>query len=71
ANPALGGGAVRWLAAPAGVLAFEREPGVVVVANLSKVPVSLDAFGGEVLVASGPLTETGELPVDTGVWLQR
>jgi alpha-glucosidase len=69
-HPALGGGTLTWLDTPEGVLAFEREPGLVVVVNLTGAPVSYAGFGGEVLLSSGPIDVPGELPVDTAVWLQ-
>ncbi|WP_027343502.1 glycoside hydrolase family 13 protein [Hamadaea tsunoensis] len=67
----LGDGPMNWLAAPAGVLSFERpgaEP-VVCMVNLSEGPVAL-APHAEILLTSGPLTAEGELPVDTAVWLR-
>ena len=57
---------LRWLDAPEGALAFARDPGLVVVANLAAAPV---APAGEVLLASGPLTASGEIPPDTAAWL--
>ncbi len=66
-HPALGGCApVRWLDAPEGALAFARDPGLAVVANLAAAPV---APAGELLLASGPLAASGEIPPDTAVWL--
>jgi alpha-glucosidase len=70
------GGAMSWLPAPGGVLAFDRG-GVACVANLSPVPVKLPA--GEILLASGPLSDDtasgdpasgGLLPPDTSAWLR-
>ena len=60
---------MRWLGADPGVLAFRRGDDVACVFNLSPEPVELPAHGG-VLLASGPLTEAGLLPSDTGVWLR-
>ena len=48
------------------VLAFARGP-LRVVLNCGTTPVALPE--GEVLVASGPLTDAGELPADTAAWL--
>ena len=48
------------------VLAFARGP-LRVVLNCGTTPVALPE--GEVLVASGPLTDAGELPPDTAAWL--
>jgi alpha-glucosidase len=69
AEPALGDGPLAWRAAPAGVLAFDRDRGICCVANLSADPVSLPA-GAAVLLASGPLTAAGQVPADTTVWLR-
>ena len=69
--PALGGGRVDWLDAPEGVLAFRREPGVVVVVNIADRVLDLAELGltGDVLLASGPLHTDGRIPADTAVWL--
>jgi alpha-glucosidase len=58
-------GGIIWLDAPDGVLSFRRGDRQVVV-NISEHPVPL---GGNVLIASGPLTAGGELPSDTAAWL--
>jgi alpha-glucosidase len=58
-------GGIHWLDAPDGVLFFRRGERQVVL-NASEQPVPLT---GNVLLASGPLTSTGELPPDTAVWL--
>jgi alpha-glucosidase len=74
AEPALGDGPLRWLSAPAGVLAFTRpapdpaQPGVICVVNLSDVDISVPPHAG-VLLASAPL-EGGALPVDAACWLR-
>ncbi len=67
--PALGEGDMTWLDAPAGVLAFSREPGFVCVVNLSAEPYRLPEHSS-VLLASGPV-EDGLLPQDQAVWLAR
>ena len=67
--PALGAGSgvdVRWLELGDDVVAFSREPGFTLVLNVGRDPVELPP--GEVLVASGPLTD-GRLPAETGAWL--
>jgi alpha-glucosidase len=68
AQPALGDGKLRWLEAPAGALAFAREPGFACVVNFSADPVSPPAKA-QVLIASGPLEDDGRVPADTTVWL--
>jgi len=68
-HPALGGGVVTWLDSPEGVLALRRDPGLVVVTNVSGTPVSLAEYGS-VLLSSGPLDADGTLPANTTAWLQ-
>jgi alpha-glucosidase len=70
AQPALGDGALEWLDAPDGALAFAREPGFVCVVNISGDPVP-PPEGGSVLLASGALTDDGWVPVDTAAWFAR
>ncbi|MFM9372650.1 glycoside hydrolase family 13 protein [Streptomyces sp. Da 82-17] len=67
--PALGEGDLTWLDAPAGVLAFTREPGFTCVVNLSSEPYELPEHES-VLLASGHL-EDGRLAPDTAAWLAR
>jgi len=69
-HTALGDGTISWLDAPAGVLAFERDPGFVCMVNLSADPVPMpDAV--TVLLASDALEPDGRLPAETAVWLSR
>jgi alpha-glucosidase len=68
AQPALGDGTLHWLEAPEGALAFARDPGFQCLVNLARDPVSLP-LDGEILLASGPLTDDSLLPGDTAVWL--
>ena len=68
AHPALGDGRLTWLPAPAGALAFTREPGFACVVNLSADPVA-PPVSSELLVSSGPLAADGRIPVDTAAWL--
>ncbi|MEY8040794.1 glycoside hydrolase family 13 protein [Saccharopolyspora cebuensis] len=72
-HPALGDGALRWLDAPEGVLAFAREPGLVCATNFGPDPVELD-LPGRLLHRSdafaGPVPEwTGTLPGECTAWL--
>ncbi|HSK91960.1 MAG TPA: glycoside hydrolase family 13 protein [Euzebyales bacterium] len=69
-HPALGDGAMRWLDAPAGALLFAREPGLICAVNLAPAPLPLPR-DSRVLLASDPLTDRGEIPRDTTVWLER
>jgi alpha-glucosidase len=68
AHPALGDGSLRWLPAPAGALAFARDPGFACIVNLSAGPVALPG-GAKTLISSGPLTVDGRVPADTAAWL--
>ncbi|WP_181784294.1 alpha-amylase family glycosyl hydrolase, partial [Pseudonocardia pini] len=68
ADRALGDGPLTWLDVPAGALGFVREPGFAMLLNVDAAPFALPE-GAEVLLASGPLTDEGLLPQDTGVWL--
>jgi alpha-glucosidase len=67
-DPELGDGALRWLRAPDGVLAFVRGDGFVALTNLSGDQLELPA-GGSVLLASAAL-EGGCLPPDASAWLR-
>jgi alpha-glucosidase len=62
----LGDGPMRWLEAPAGVLAFGRDQRVACAVNFSASPWPLPS-GSTVVLASGPLPG-GRLPRDTAVW---
>ncbi|MDX3803315.1 alpha-amylase family glycosyl hydrolase [Streptomyces sp. AK04-3B] len=66
-NPALGDGTMTWLDAPAGVLAFRRDPGFVCVVNLSEEAYQLPHHSS-VLLAGGPI-EDGVLTPDQAAWL--
>ena len=73
-HPALGDGSLQWLDSGVdGLLAFERDPGFVCLANTgstaSEVPEEL--HGLRVLVSSSPLEEDGVIPADTTVWFTR
>lgn len=65
-HPALGDGTLTWLATPAGVLAFRREPGFVCVVNLSTEPYQLPE-PTSVLLTSGPIEN--HLAPDQAAWL--
>ncbi|MBV9804731.1 MAG: DUF3459 domain-containing protein, partial [Solirubrobacterales bacterium] len=66
-HPALGDGRLAWLPAPAGALAFAREPGFACLVNISGGPVAPPA-GSELLISSGPLSSDGRVPADTAAW---
>jgi alpha-glucosidase len=67
-EPALGDGAMNWLPADDGVLAFDRGSSVRCVVNISGEPARLPRHCG-LLLASGPLD--GELlPPDSAIWLR-
>ncbi|TPQ22386.1 glycoside hydrolase family 13 protein [Streptomyces sporangiiformans] len=67
-NPALGDGTMTWLDAPAGVLAFRRDPGFVCVVNLSGEAYQLPEHTS-ILLASGPIEDTLLAP-DQAAWLK-
>ncbi|HEY9413084.1 MAG TPA: glycoside hydrolase family 13 protein [Jiangellaceae bacterium] len=62
------GAPLTWTDLGAEVLAFQRGPGLSVVVNFGADAVALPA-GTSVLLASGPLTDDGQVPTDTAVWL--
>ncbi len=66
-HPALGDGAIAWVSAAEGVLAFRREPGFACVVNLSEEAQDLP-LSGEVLMSSAPL-EGERIASDSAVWL--
>jgi alpha-glucosidase len=67
-HAALGDGTLRWLEAPAGALAFARDPGFACIVNFAADPVAPPA-NAEALLSSGPLADDGRVPADTAVWL--
>lgn len=69
AEAGFGDGAMTWLPAADGVLAFVRDHGPTCVVNLSAGPVELPAHSA-VLLTSGPLGADGTLPPDTAAWLR-
>jgi alpha-glucosidase len=58
---------VSFVDAPAGCLGYRRG-NLSVWLNAGEAPAQLPA--GDVVLASGPLPDTGELPPDTAVWLR-
>jgi alpha-glucosidase len=69
-TPGLAGEALRWVEAPEGVLAFDREAGFRCIVNISGAPVALPA-GFEVLVRSDHDARAGDqLPPDAAAWLR-
>ncbi|WP_443063930.1 alpha-amylase family glycosyl hydrolase [Streptomyces sp. NBC_00659] len=61
-NPGLCGEDFRWLDSPAGTLLFERGNGLPCAVNLTDQPTPLPAATSP-LIASGPLTKDGLLPL--------
>jgi len=75
-HPALGGeGSVTLLESQSGVLAFTREPGLVVVANTSENKIFMKIQASSILHVSNAgvslAAEVLELPPNTTAWLQR
>jgi alpha-glucosidase len=66
-HPALGDGAMRWIGAPEGALAFARDPGFVCVVNMSAGSVPRPR-GAELLLSSGELAGDGGVPADMTAW---
>ncbi|MDO3702162.1 glycoside hydrolase family 13 protein [Micromonospora sp. C28SCA-DRY-2] len=64
----LGRGTLSWLASGDEVLSF-RIAGLRVLTNFGDAPVPLPA-GGELVLASAPLTEDGAVPTDVTVWVR-
>jgi alpha-glucosidase len=72
-HPALGDGTMTWLDVAPDVVAFHREPGFVCIVNAADRPVTIPdelLRGGQVLLASQPLTDDGRVPGATAVWLE-
>jgi alpha-glucosidase len=69
--PALGDGALSWVAAGESVLAFRREPGFLCVVNLGDAPIEVAQLAGGLspVLVSSPLAPDGRLPGATAVWL--
>jgi alpha-glucosidase len=67
-HPGFAGDELEWYGAPEGCFAY-RRPGTTLVCalNTSSVPVPLPP--GDPVLSSAPLTEDGQLPPDTAVWL--
>jgi alpha-glucosidase len=67
-HPGLGSGPMHWLESPKGVLAFERDNGLVVVVDVEGAPVDLPKHR-RVLLASSPF-DGSRLPPNSAVWLE-
>jgi alpha-glucosidase len=68
-QPGLGDGTLTWLDAPAGALAFLRDPGFACLVNVSAGPVP-PPRGAKLLLSSGPLTGEGTVPADVAAWFE-
>jgi alpha-glucosidase len=66
-HPGFQGGELEWFGAPEGCLAFRRA-GTTLVCALNTSSEGVPLPPGDVLLASGPLTD-GTLPPDTAAWL--
>jgi alpha-glucosidase len=66
-HTALGDGTLSWLPAPAGALAFTREPGFACIVNLSADPLAPPS-AGKLLISGGRLDADGRIPADTAAW---
>ncbi|MFH8223293.1 glycoside hydrolase family 13 protein [Streptomyces sp. NPDC018057] len=68
-RPHFGDAPLTWHDAPDGVLSFRRAEGTACVVNLGADPVAPPAHT-RLLLASGPLDDSGRIPQDTAVWLR-
>ncbi|MFF0965347.1 glycoside hydrolase family 13 protein [Streptomyces sp. NPDC003703] len=68
-RPHFGDAPLTWQDAPDGVLSFRRAEGTACVVNLGADPVAPPAHT-RLLLASGPLDDSGRIPQDTAVWLR-
>jgi alpha-glucosidase len=59
---------MKWTDGSADVLAFSRDPGFVCMVNVGVDPAPLPEHR-DVLLASAPLTDDGQLAPDTAIWL--
>jgi alpha-glucosidase len=67
-HPALGDGRLSWLPAPAGALAFARDPGFACVVNLTAADLT-PPRSSKLLISSSPLEADGRrIPADTAAW---
>lgn len=67
-TPALGDGSLVWLDGPDDALLFTRSPGFTCLVNFSSRPADIPS-PGSVLLSSQPLTQDGQVPADTTVWV--
>ena len=67
-HPGFVGDELEWYGAPQGCFAY-RRPGTTLVCALNASPVPVPLPPGDLLLASGALTEDRLLPPDTAVWL--
>ncbi|WP_028926371.1 glycoside hydrolase family 13 protein [Pseudonocardia acaciae] len=67
-HPGFVGDELEWYGAPEGCFAY-RRPGTTLVCALNTSPVPVPLPPGDPLISSAPLTDNGELPPDTAVWL--
>ena len=68
-HPGLAGGAFRWLPAPAGVLAFERDAGFRCIVNTSDGPMPLPTGSAVLLRSDAGAAPCAPLPANAAVWL--
>jgi alpha-glucosidase len=66
-HPALGDGAMRWIDAPEGALAFARDPGFACVVNMSADHAPAP-HGAQLLLSSADLGRGAAVPTDTTAW---
>jgi alpha-glucosidase len=67
-HPGFAGDELEWYGAPDGCFAY-RRPGTTLVCALNTSSLTVPLPPGDPLICSAPLTEDGQLPPDTAVWL--
>jgi alpha-glucosidase len=68
-HPGLAGGAFRWIAAPDGVLAFERDAGFACLVNVSGGPLPLPAGSAVILRSDTGMAAGDPLSPDAAAWI--
>ena len=68
-HPGLAGGAFRWIAAPDGELAFERDAGFACLVNISGGQLPLPAGSSVILRSDTGMAARDPLPPDAAAWI--
>ena len=68
-HPGLAGGAFRWIAAPDGVLAFERDGGFACLVNTSRRAIPVPGSTRIILCSDTGMAAGDPLPPDAAAWI--